>query len=107
MDAIAVDLARPQIRQITVPYLMRFFRQSDAARFCLRLRRIKKTELDLCRVFGEERKIHTAPSNVAPNGEGEPGQTRKRGTGFSGRKSCARGIHRLHKAQSIPLTITL
>src|SRR4029453_19406757 len=33
-------------------------------------------------------KFTPRPSNVAPNGEGKPGQTRKGGTGFSGRKSA-------------------
>ena len=77
MHAIAVDLARSQLRQITVPDLIRFLRQRDAVRFALRVRRIEQAQLNLGRVLREEREVNAAAVEVAPSGEGRPGQTRK------------------------------
>ena len=54
---ITVKLPRPCFRQVKMPNLVRLLGHENPS-LRLRLRRVEKTKLDLCRVLGEQRKIN-------------------------------------------------
>src|SRR6185437_12722971 len=60
VDPIAVEESRPGFGKIAVPDLIRAFAQPDALRLMM-ARLIKKAQLHLLRVGGEEREVDTLP----------------------------------------------
>ena len=75
MHTIAVDRARPRIRQIAVPDLVGVFRQF----YPLEFRApgiVEQAELDLVALAENSEKLTPRPSQVAPRGLGEPSLTR-------------------------------
>jgi len=57
VNSIAIDLARPRIRQVSMPDLMCLLGQRDPMRFALRSARLEQTQLNPGRVLGEDREI--------------------------------------------------
>ena len=53
---IAIELPRPHVRQVTVPYLVRVFRQSDPCDFPLAVA-VEQTKLDLFGMGREQREV--------------------------------------------------
>ena len=67
MDAITVDLPRPGVWKIAVPYLVGIFGQFDALQF-LQPVSIKQAKLDFCRIGGKQGEVHA---------EAIPGRTQR------------------------------
>src|SRR5262249_15844134 len=58
MDAIAVELTREHLWQVSVPDVIRLGWQRDAVRLLVSVSRVKEAQLHLRSVLREERKIH-------------------------------------------------
>ena len=57
VDAIAVELVRPGVRQEAVPDHVGLLGQRDPTRFFRRVGRVEQAQFDLGRVRGEEREV--------------------------------------------------
>jgi hypothetical protein len=66
MNAIAIELPRPDVRHMAMPDKVGPPRQSDAQTFTLDVRRVEQAQLDSRRVLGENREVRAcaAPATV-------------------------------------------
>src|SRR5262245_12545688 len=59
MDAVAVVLSGPYLRQVDVPHEVRAFLDANAVRLLGVVRSVKQTEIHRGRIFREQREVHS------------------------------------------------